>query len=208
MGLGKTVQAIAAAAYSTEWPLLVGARRRRAGTGATSCCGGCRRCSTATAPSASSPPPSARAPTRWPPGSAGRRISYDLARGWRRSKAARFGVVICDESQAIKSRTAQRTKAATVLHAARRALLLSGTWALSRPAELFTQLNAIDKETYRTWTAFAMRYCDARRTQYGLDVSGASNLPSCTPSCATAALRRLKADVIGELPPKDARFCS
>ena len=48
-----------------------------------------------------------------------------------------------------------------------------------------------------------MRYCDARRTQYGLDVSGASNLPELHAVLfATVALRRLKADVIGELPPK------
>jgi hypothetical protein len=54
------------------------------------------------------------------------------------------GVVVADESHLLKSYTAQRTKAIVpLLKAAQRALCLSGTPALSRPAELYTQISAL-----------------------------------------------------------------
>ena len=60
--------------------------------------------------------------------------------------------------QALKNREAQRTKAVLpLLQRARRALLLSGTPALSRPSELYTQLAALDPATHGSFTSFASR---------------------------------------------------
>jgi hypothetical protein len=51
---------------------------------------------------------------------------------------------VLDECHLIKNRTSQRSKAAIPLvQAARRAVLLTGTAAQSRPAELFTQMQAL-----------------------------------------------------------------
>jgi SNF2 family DNA or RNA helicase len=55
-------------------------------------------------------------------------------------KRVHFPTVVCDESHFLKTSSAKRTKATLpILAAARRRLLLTGTPALSRPAELYTQ---------------------------------------------------------------------
>ena len=46
---------------------------------------------------------------------------------------------------------------------ARRALLLSGTPALSRPAELYTQMAAVDTSLNISFVDFGIRYCDGKR---------------------------------------------
>lgn len=61
---------------------------------------------------------------------------------------------------------AQRTKhAKPLVEKAARAILLSGTPALSNPAELLTQLQALLPKARITKTAFEERYLDMR--QYG-----------------------------------------
>ena len=132
-------------------------------------------------------------------------LSYDLAvRCSAALSALAPRVIVCDESQYLKSRTAQRTHAVLPLLAqASRALLLSGTPALSSPSELYTQLHVLAPQVFGSWTSFAHRFCDAKRTRYGLDVSGASNLAELhTVMFATVALRRTKSQVLSRLPPK------
>ncbi len=70
--------------------------------------------------------------------------SYDLAqklKGYERH----FGMVICDESHALKNRLSQRTQFFRTLlgrNIAKRVLFLTGTPALSRPIELYTQVRS------------------------------------------------------------------
>jgi SNF2-related domain len=71
-----------------------------------------------------------------------------------------------DESHMLKSADAQRTKCALpLLRGARRAMCLSGTPVLSRPAEVFTTLSALLPEVFaeKDFMAFAERYCGARQ---------------------------------------------
>ena len=74
-----------------------------------------------------------------------------------------FGIVICDESHLLKSPDALRTLTLLpLLRACRRLLLLSGTPALARPAELWTQLHAIDSSAatgFPDFEQYARRYC-------------------------------------------------
>ncbi len=96
-----------------------------------------------------------------------------------------------------------------VLKAARRCVVLTGTPALNRPVELFTLLQCVcpSQKAWRTYTAFTERYCNARVQFFGrarrVDVSGSSNeaelFQILTASCM---VRRLKADVLMQLPPK------
>lgn len=54
-----------------------------------------------------------------------------------------FGVVVCDESHALKSHSAKRTQFLwPVVQRAKRAILITGTPALSRPIELFPQVSS------------------------------------------------------------------
>lgn len=54
-----------------------------------------------------------------------------------------FGIVICDESHALKSHSTKRTQFIwPVVQKAKRAILITGTPALSRPIELFPQVHS------------------------------------------------------------------
>lgn len=70
---------------------------------------------------------------------------------------------MADEVHFIKNHTSKRCKAALpLLQQAKRAVLLSGTPALSRPAELITLLQAALPAAKVTAKAFAARYCQVR----------------------------------------------
>ncbi|MCL4115455.1 UNVERIFIED_CONTAM: hypothetical protein GTU68_053572 [Idotea baltica] len=73
-------------------------------------------------------------------------MSYDLlSRRAKEIKDMNFQVVIMDESHMLKNFKSIRYKSAyPVMKSAKRLILLSGTPALSRPSELYTQISAID----------------------------------------------------------------
>eukprot|EP00587_Corethron_hystrix_P011762 CAMPEP_0113326270 /NCGR_PEP_ID=MMETSP0010_2-20120614/18395_1 /TAXON_ID=216773 ORGANISM="Corethron hystrix, Strain 308" /NCGR_SAMPLE_ID=MMETSP0010_2 /ASSEMBLY_ACC=CAM_ASM_000155 /LENGTH=118 /DNA_ID=CAMNT_0000186517 /DNA_START=339 /DNA_END=698 /DNA_ORIENTATION=- /assembly_acc=CAM_ASM_000155 len=89
-----------------------------------------------------------------------------------------------------------------MLRKAKRLLLLSGTPALARPVELWVQLSSLDKDLYGSYADFTARYCDAKRGHFGWDVSGSSNVHELHQLLKISMLRRLKADVLKDLPPK------
>lgn len=115
-----------------------------------------------------------------------------------------FGVVVVDESHALKTRGSQRGLAlAPVLAAAARLVLLSGTPALNRPAELYPQLAPLAPQLVGGWSAFAARYCGARRGRFGWEANGATHLDELRERLlAPLMIRRKKADVLTELPRK------
>ncbi|XP_022822722.1 SWI/SNF-related matrix-associated actin-dependent regulator of chromatin subfamily A-like protein 1 [Spodoptera litura] len=92
-------------------------------------------------------------------------------------KSKKFGVVIIDESHYLKSHKAQCTVAlGSITRQCARAVLLSGTPALSRPAELYTQLSLIEPGFFTSYTEYGKRYCDGKQTNFGWDMTGQSNL--------------------------------
>ena len=137
--------------------------------------------------------------------------TYDmLSRGeqvLRALLAAGFNCVVLDESHCIKNASSNRTRGALQLLAqSRRRVLLSGTPALSRPIELFTQLKAVAPEVFRSEVEFGERYCGGgtRNAWSGaLQYSGASNLKELSVLLErTVMVRRKKKDVLKELPDK------
>ncbi|XP_054826354.1 DNA annealing helicase and endonuclease ZRANB3 [Eublepharis macularius] len=118
-----------------------------------------------------------------------------------------FHVVVVDESHYMKSRNATRSKILLpLIQNAVRAILLTGTPALGRPEELFMQLEAICPGKFGTWTEYAKKYCGAhvrffgRRRQW--DCRGASNLDELHQLLSDVMIRRLKKEVLTQLPPK------
>jgi superfamily II DNA or RNA helicase len=113
--------------------------------------------------------------------------------------------VVLDESHYVKNRKALRTKAVLALvEDVEVRLALTGTPMLSRPAELPTQLQALGRldEFGGAWR-FLQRYTNAYRNRYGWDFSGASHLDELNEKLReTCYVRRMKADVLTELPPK------
>ncbi|NWW99515.1 ZRAB3 endonuclease, partial [Caloenas nicobarica] len=118
-----------------------------------------------------------------------------------------FKVVVVDESHYMKSRNATRSKILLpIVQKSLRAILLTGTPALGRPEELFMQIEALFPRKFGTWNEYAKKYCNARvrffgkRTQW--DCRGASNLEELHQLLGEIMIRRLKNDVLTQLPPK------
>lgn len=115
-----------------------------------------------------------------------------------------FNVVVCDESHYVKSRKTKRTKAMTPLgKSARYTLLITGTPALNRPIELFSQLYMLRPAYIKNYTAYAARYCNGKPTPFGYDDRGSSNSHELNWALRKAFMvRRLKRDVLTQLPAK------
>lgn len=119
-----------------------------------------------------------------------------------------YGVrmAIIDESHYVKNWKANRTKACAMLcKKMNRIVLLSGTPVLSRPSELIAQLRimGVFNSVFGTWQSFVERYCGAIKGPFGVDISGATNLPELnTKLRATCMVRRKKSEVLKELPAK------
>ncbi len=131
-------------------------------------------------------------------------VSYDtLVREDCSSKHNTYSMMLCDESHYLKNRKAKRTMALLAISKkAKRVLLMTGTPALNRPIELFSQLHMIRPVFVKYSTHFAKRYCDAKITNFGYDERG----HSCDEELhwllkKVYMIRRLKRDVLS-LPPK------
>lgn len=81
-------------------------------------------------------------------------------------------------------------------------VLLSGTAIKSRPIEIFMPLNLIDKERWNSYHDFGVKYAAAFEDTFGWTYDGASNLEELYERISPIYLRRLKRDVLKELPPK------
>ncbi|XP_039198296.1 DNA annealing helicase and endonuclease ZRANB3 isoform X1 [Crotalus tigris] len=119
----------------------------------------------------------------------------------------KFKVVIIDESHYMKSRNATRSKILLpIVQNAIRAILLTGTPALGRPEELFMQLEALCPQKFGTWTEYAKKYCNAHVRYFGKrqqwDCRGASNLDELHELLSNVMIRRMKSEVLTQLPPK------
>lgn len=113
-----------------------------------------------------------------------------------------WALLVVDESTYCKNRLAQRTR--RVWHLAGRSgrvWLLSGSPIWNRPIDLWAQLKMISTNVGSYW-AFARQFANAHRTRFGWDVSGASHLDLLAARLRRLLIRRRKADVLTQLPPK------
>mmetsp|Transcript_21390 Transcript_21390/g.63938 ORF Transcript_21390/g.63938 Transcript_21390/m.63938 type:complete len:768 (+) Transcript_21390:188-2491(+) len=126
-------------------------------------------------------------------------------------------VIVCDESHYLKNAKTARTRTLMpLLKASKRCILLSGTPALSRPNEIFSQLHALDDEAWPDAGEFSRRYCSGKKQvkrrnedsdedepKKRQEYTAASNLEELhTLLAASVMLRRSKATILHQLPPK------
>ncbi|KAM9710026.1 SWI/SNF-related matrix-associated actin-dependent regulator of chromatin subfamily A-like protein 1 [Menidia menidia] len=202
MGLGKTVQAICIAAYyRDEWPLLVVAPSSVRFTWAEAF----RRWLPSLTPDSVNVVVKAKDNLR---SGLVNIISYDLlSRIDKQHTGNPFKVLIMDESHFMKNMKTARCKAALpLLKAAKRVILLSGTPAMSRPSELYTQILAVRPTLFPRFHEFGLRYCAGRESTWGWDYTGSSNLGELKLLLEESLmLRRLKSEVLSQLPAKQRK---
>ena len=106
--------------------------------------------------------------------------------------------LIVDECHRIKNSKALQSKAVFNLQAERK-LYLTGTPIVNRPSELWTIVEQLDPDRWKNkWHYFHVRYCDG--VVKGVNIQ---NLPELQQVLReTIMIRRLKKDVLTELPAK------
>lgn len=114
-----------------------------------------------------------------------------------------WDVVILDEAQYIKNKSARRTRYCRMIKSKTR-IALTGTPILNKPIELWSILSWLDSVAWprSSYMRYALRYCGAYRNKWGWDVSGATNLDELRQRLEPLMVRRLKKDVLKDLPPK------
>ena len=130
-------------------------------------------------------------------------VSYDMLAALKIPTGV-FNVVVCDESHYVKSRKTKRTKACTPLvKSAQYAMLVTGTPALNRPIELFSQLMMLRPMYVKNYSSYAKRYCNGKPTPFGYDDRGSSLGYELNWVLRKGFMvRRLKRDVLTQLPAK------
>uniref|UniRef100_A0A8C3JZD9 SWI/SNF-related matrix-associated actin-dependent regulator of chromatin subfamily A-like protein 1 n=1 Tax=Calidris pygmaea TaxID=425635 RepID=A0A8C3JZD9_9CHAR len=202
MGLGKTLQAICIAAYyRKEWPLLVVTPSSVRFTWAEAF----HRWLPSLSPGSTNVIVTGKDSLT---ASLVNIVSFDLLSKMDKQLKSTFQVVIIDESHFLKNiKTARCRAAMPLLKAARRVILLSGTPAMSRPAELYTQIMAVQPAFFPQFHSFGLRYCDAKKMPWGWDYSGSSNLTELKILLKESIMiRRLKSDVLSQLPAKQRKM--
>jgi len=147
--------------------------------------------------------------------------SYDMARGrnFEFLMGIGYDLVICDEAHMLKTRDTKRTQAVFgkkcdgvggLIEKAKHVFLLTGTPMPNNPSELWPMLRAVMPDALIglktgkpvAYWPFAMRYCKMERNYLGHDtIVGGKNLPELRERMKPFVLRRKKSDVLSELPP-------
>lgn len=132
-------------------------------------------------------------------------INYDIiGKNLEYIKKLKVKTIILDECHYIKNKKANRTKVVVELCKSVPYLIaISGTPIINRPSEFFTVLNLLDKANFSSFWKFAERYCGLTRTRFGWIYNGATNTKELYERLnGKLMLRRLKKDVLKELPDK------
>lgn len=137
-------------------------------------------------------------------------FSYEIATKSDISQLIRdlnFQFIVCDECHYLKNKDAKRTQMLLpILKSSPHVLLLSGTPALSRPIELYTQISAL-LPNFMDSVDYAQRYCDAKMTRFGWDFTGSSNMDELHAFLNKTILIRRQKDIVLQQLPKKIRHC-
>lgn len=141
-------------------------------------------------------------------------IGYSVIQDWvEELKKIKFGLLVLDEAHYIKNSKAKRTKAvkqiATHIKKVNNDLLkpriiaLTGTPIPNYVYEIYSILYVLNKNIFPNYMYFLKRYCDAWHNGFGWEYKGSSNTKELFDILNNnLMIRRIKKDVLTELPPK------
>lgn len=120
-------------------------------------------------------------------------------------KEKKFKSIILDESHYIKNQEAKRTiNINKIINNIDFRFALTGTCIINNPIDLISPLKLINQfDHFGNEDKFIEMYCNPKKTKWGLDKSGSSNLEILSKKLReTALIRRTKKEVLKELPDK------
>lgn len=138
-------------------------------------------------------------------------INYDILDSWLpcilRNQPA---TVIMDEIHYLRNTDSVRSRACKKLcFNAEARIGLSGTPLTNRPMELWSSLNVIRPEIFPSQSEYGWEFCKPKWTRWGWKFSGACNLKKLRRILFDRVMiRRLKKDVLPQLPPKVRKVIS
>lgn len=117
-----------------------------------------------------------------------------------------YDFVILDEAHYIKSVKSKRNKAVLrLLKRGMKSLMLTGTPMPSHTRDLFPLMNIAIGNTdicFKNIWPFYHKFCGAKKTRFGWDTTGSTNQEELQGHLRSFMVRRIKADVLPELPEK------
>ena len=143
-------------------------------------------------------------------------INYDVLKRWyNKLREEEWDLRVCDEVHYLKNPKTQRCQ--NVLGKwnsklkvweifpipARKRIMMTGTPIVNRPSELWSIIRALDPVSWFSYGYFTSRYCAGHMGRWGWDATGGSNLQELGDRLrSTIMIRRMKDEVLTELPPK------
>ena len=130
--------------------------------------------------------------------------TYDMTKKYLMElKQIPFKALILDESHYVKGKKTQRFNAISEIAKDKEITVLISATPLDRPSDLIAQLEIMGtfKPLFQSWKYFVERYCDAKKTRFGMDMSGASNVSELKDILrANCMIARDKKEIMPELP--------
>ncbi|MFW6281958.1 MAG: DEAD/DEAH box helicase [bacterium] len=112
-----------------------------------------------------------------------------------------FEIMILDEAHKIKNKGSQQTKAVYKLATGvNRVYELTGTPIMNKPDDLWSLLHVLDKKRFSSYWRFVNRYCEVWDNGFGKEIGKAKNPKEFREMLKPYFLRRLKEDVIEDMP--------
>ena len=116
-----------------------------------------------------------------------------------------FKTIIADEVQYIAETDTMRSRAVKQICselATSKKLFISGTPYETKTSQFFSALNILDRKNFPSKWKFLKRYCNPIKTYYGWTFNGLTNAKELHELVSRIMIRRYKADVLSQLPPK------
>ncbi len=115
-----------------------------------------------------------------------------------------FRTIIADEIQYIAETDTMRSRAVKQIcdSGISKKLFISGTPYETKTSQFFSALNILDRKHFPSKWRFLKRYCNAIKGFWGWTFNGLTNAKELHELISRIMIRRYKADVLSQLPPK------
>lgn len=116
-----------------------------------------------------------------------------------------FKTIIADEVQYISGAESIRSRALTQISFAlpnAKKIFISGTPYETKTLQFYPALHILDTDNFKSEYKYKMRFCNPVKTYWGWNFEGLSNAKELHEIISKFMIRRLKKDVLKDLPPK------